>query len=102
MKLENEKLYVKHQSGEGATLGSALLLLELKRKLLENSCLENFIQHKEKLEGGKKADLALALEVPLKRVRKRGLYALLKTLSFACIVDHPLTMYIYCKRSSVR
>jgi hypothetical protein len=50
-----------------------LLLLELKRKLLENSCLENFIQHKEKLEGrGKKADLALALEVPLKRVR-RGL-----------------------------
>ena len=80
-----------------------LLLLELKRKLLENSCLENFIQHKEKLEGrGKKADLALALEVPLKRVRKRGLYALLKTLSFACIVDHPLTMYIYCKRSSVR
>ena len=79
-----------------------LLLLELKRKLLENSCLENFIQHKEKLEGrGKKADLALALEVPLKRVR-RGLYALLKTLSFACIVDHPLTMYIYCKRSSVR
>ena len=80
-----------------------LLLLELKRKLLENSCLENFIQHKEKLEGReKKADLALALEVPLKRVRKRGLYALLKTLSFACIVDHPLTMYIYCKRSSVR
>ena len=79
-----------------------LLLLELKRKLLENSCLENFIQHKEKLEGReKKADLALALEVPLKRVR-RGLYALLKTLSFACIVDHPLTMYIYCKRSSVR
>ena len=55
MKLENEKLYVKHQSGEGATLGSALLLLELKRKLLENSCLENFIQHKEKLEGGKKS-----------------------------------------------
>ena len=51
MKLENEKLYVKHQSGEGATLGSVLLAaLELKRKLLENSCLENFIQHKEKLE----------------------------------------------------
>ena len=50
MKLENEKLYVKHQSGEGATLGRAAAALELKRKLLENSCLENFIQHKEKLE----------------------------------------------------
>ena len=81
MKLENEKLYVKHQSGEGATLGSAAVAaaaaaaataaaaaLELKRKLLENSCLENFIQHKEKLEeeGEKKADLALALEAPSK------------------------------------
>ena len=72
MKLENEKLYVKHQSGEGATLGSAAAAaaaaLELKRKLLENSCLENFIQHKEKLEeeGEKKADLALALEAPSK------------------------------------
>ena len=69
MKLENEKLYVKHQSGEGATLGSAAAALELKRKLLENSCLENFIQHKEKLEeegGQKKADLALALEAPSK------------------------------------
>ena len=50
---------------------------------------------KKSWKGKKKADLALALEVPLKRVRKRGLYALLKTLSFACIVDHPLTMYVY-------